>query len=55
MKVSFLVLNGQPPYMLDDSSSVSSDTLKYKRMGTVLENKRVLPMNQTDSVIINWQ
>lgn len=41
--------------LLDDSSSVLPDTLKYKRMGTVLENKRVLPMNQTDSVIINWQ
>lgn len=41
--------------LIDDSSNVLPDTLKIKRLGTVLENKRVLPMKQTDSVIINWQ
>lgn len=41
--------------LLPDSSNMLPDTLKFKRTGTVLENKRVLPMNQSDSIIMNWQ
>lgn len=41
--------------LLSDSSNALPDTLKFKRTGTVLENKRVLPMNQSDSIILNWK
>lgn len=40
---------------IDDSTNILPDTLKIKRMGTILENKRILPMNQTDSIILDWK